>query len=1051
VREGGKELARDYRVVADRTKGSRAVRPNLPSAVHARLSLLGEFTLSIDGVTIKRPSTKKARALVAFLALNRRADVARDRLVELLWPGAEVERGRDNLKAALWSIRRSLREAGIDADGCVRADRSVVRWLPETEIDVERFEALAARGESASDAEAVALYAGDFLEGDYDDWPSLQRAALSGRHEETLARGAGASDDITAIRKLLERNPYDEDAYARLIEYELRNDRSTSAAAYAERYRTALRALGDAASPEFEERFGSLSTQVRSLEIALPFSGRAAELAAIAEMLEDAKGGAGGIILLHGDAGIGKSTLVERASRLAGDVGLTVVTVRCVADDPRTLGPWPGAFATLTGRPLAQFVQESAGALVPTIAGAIASSMPEGAMLVVEDVHALSGDAFDIAVAVAEQSASRHLTILTTRPEGVRELGRALAGASPRELALGTLSREELGSAVASATGMEQAELENALWERSKGHPLFASSLLATLAARGTLKREGRAWRWRAGVEPLELPDDLRRFILTRLRSAGDDGFALAGTLALDPLATADDLVAVLAFGEDRVFDGLDELLSRAIVVESRDGATFAFGHDLIREVALGTLNPGRRAALHRAFAMALDGQVSSELSIRRARHFRGAGRPLEAADWYLRAAQDALAWGAGQEARARIDEAIASVEPLEGSSARDIALSRLRALAARVAASGGSSAEAVHLAADATAFARSSGSEIDIARSLLVSALIAGQTFRFAEQRAYATEAAELAARNAALDLQAASLVQMSIACRSSGERDAALRLSGEAEATARACHAWALVQTALTERLRTQITWWDLDAAAITLKEAFDPSLRLERIAHATSLQARAEYWRVIDQPLRAEADLRLAETAMLEEGQRRLPAIEPSHSLPAVRFAGILLHGQLAVRRRAWDEAVFDLAQMEASPLSAIQGYAQLAALLQIEILLGRADDGDAARAASIADRLSDEEAAQSLLGWSDSPALARACVAARLRRNNAGSLLRMALNVTETHARQTPLLADLAFERLAAAADEVDDEPVHARAILRAQSFAAMRKSARRAVS
>src|ERR1700737_562016 len=92
-----------------------------PSAAQRwRLKVLGSFGLWVGGAQIPEPATRKARAVLVYLALNAGTTVARERLLDLLWPEAEPERARASLSTALWSIRKLLRAAG--ADGAKAAD-----------------------------------------------------------------------------------------------------------------------------------------------------------------------------------------------------------------------------------------------------------------------------------------------------------------------------------------------------------------------------------------------------------------------------------------------------------------------------------------------------------------------------------------------------------------------------------------------------------------------------------------------------------------------------------------------------------------------------------------------------------------------------------------------------------------------------------------------------------------------------------------------------------------------------------------------------------------
>ena len=129
------------------------------------LKALGEFAVTCDGLSLPLLPTKKARALVAFLVMHRAADVSREQLLEVFWRDFDPQRGRDNLNATLWSIRRMFRNAAMDPDEVIRTDRTVIRWHAAVDFDVDRLLQLSEKMDSAAAEEALTLYHGDFLEG----------------------------------------------------------------------------------------------------------------------------------------------------------------------------------------------------------------------------------------------------------------------------------------------------------------------------------------------------------------------------------------------------------------------------------------------------------------------------------------------------------------------------------------------------------------------------------------------------------------------------------------------------------------------------------------------------------------------------------------------------------------------------------------------------------------------------------------------------------------------------------------------------------------------
>lgn len=140
------------------------------SAARWRLNLLGGFELfDPRGVPVRLPGAT-AMLLLARLALAPQRAWAREELVELLWPGAALDVGRNRLRQLLLVLRRQLEP------GLIQADRLTARLLPGAlDCDAERFEA-ALRGHGL---DAAQLYRGELLPGFYDDWVQDERRRLA--------------------------------------------------------------------------------------------------------------------------------------------------------------------------------------------------------------------------------------------------------------------------------------------------------------------------------------------------------------------------------------------------------------------------------------------------------------------------------------------------------------------------------------------------------------------------------------------------------------------------------------------------------------------------------------------------------------------------------------------------------------------------------------------------------------------------------------------------------------------------------------------------------
>lgn len=169
-----------------------------------RLKTLGGVSLERDGRPLEGRATQRRRlALLAYLAAAGERPVRRDKIVALLWPERDEERGRHSLSQLVWALRRELGEAaimgGVDE---LRLDPALVQ------SDVRELRTAL---EGGAPERAVSIYAGPFLDGffidgapEFDRWMEAERsdlAAAMGAALEALAtRAAAAADHAAAAR-----------------------------------------------------------------------------------------------------------------------------------------------------------------------------------------------------------------------------------------------------------------------------------------------------------------------------------------------------------------------------------------------------------------------------------------------------------------------------------------------------------------------------------------------------------------------------------------------------------------------------------------------------------------------------------------------------------------------------------------------------------------------------------------------------------------------------------------------------------------------------------
>jgi DNA-binding SARP family transcriptional activator len=993
------------------------------------LKTLGKFELAVGDCIAGPLPTHKARALVAFLVTNRGRDISRERLLELFWREFEPQRAREGLRTALSSIRQALRSTQNDPGAILITNKSVVQWIDSTDFDAERFVELTERTDLASLEAALQLYGGDFLEGGYEEWAVGERERLANAYEKALAKIVAIGGDAQTARRLLERNPYSEDAYATLIETELAGGRPAAAGELLKRYRAAMGQIGSEISAPFEERFaGVADLSAGESEIAVPFVARTEELQQFERAFHEL-GKKGFVELVVGEPGIGKTALLARANEKAREAGLRSLTVRG-SDDPRRLGSWRSLYQRLTGRDLDQL---AGGAT--EIANAAAHEMVEAfgkpTVLFVDDAQALSGDSFATfaqIVRIAERAG--HAVVAATRPEARERIEIALSGSPYEVAALRPLERADVGAAIALTVDSSTPEFVDAIYERSGGHPLFLVSLLQSLVQGETLRRERGRWRVvRPLGEHLDLPRDLRTSIETRLHAAGEDAAVVACALALEPSATALELAEALEYAEPRVLDALDELIRYGLIREGNERAQFDFVHDLLREVSVSILNPGRRVALHRAFARRFERSDVPEGSLRLARHLRAAGLAIPAVHAYLKAAQTALARQAFHDALECCAEGAHTIERAEANDEIRKILSALARVRAEAATSLGETTLALDAAEEAVRQSRVSGQDAEIAVALIARSSIYGMLANPAAQLTGAFEAAEIARTTDEPLVRARALIQAAAAMLANGAASESIQFAQEACSLAKEHDDFATLWPAYAQLLKTQLCQWRFDSAATALEEALPVAERAGRPARAELHCIQVAYDYLTD------------DLASAAEHARSAISSEPT---PLTLFTGHYLQGVLARARRDWNEILEAVAHCKAlESIAKLPPCVAAITMLEADALLERNAPGDVEAASTAAQGLSAPPAANGIIGWSDCIQLTRACVAAHLSAPEARAALRTALDALEENACRLPLDCDRAFARLAAAAQEAAEFTIRDRAAERSAYYRAIR--------
>lgn len=141
------------------------------------LRVLGALELRDGAAPPLRLPSRAVALLLARLALHPQRQHAREELVDLLWPGAGADVGRNRLRQALSVLRSLLEPPGQPAGTCLQADRRAV-WLSPSGLPCDAIDFLQAAA-SGDAIRARRLYQGDLLPGFFEDWVLEERRHLA--------------------------------------------------------------------------------------------------------------------------------------------------------------------------------------------------------------------------------------------------------------------------------------------------------------------------------------------------------------------------------------------------------------------------------------------------------------------------------------------------------------------------------------------------------------------------------------------------------------------------------------------------------------------------------------------------------------------------------------------------------------------------------------------------------------------------------------------------------------------------------------------------------
>jgi class 3 adenylate cyclase/tetratricopeptide (TPR) repeat protein len=464
---------------------------------------------------------------------------------------------------------------------------------------------------------------------------------------------------------------------------------------------------------------------VARLAAQAPPVGRERELARLEAVLDDTAAGRGQRVVITGEAGIGKSRLVQAATARAGEKGLAVLACATSPYHRNTpLFPLPDLLGQLFGltagqaperQPERQLARVAARAgqlglpddavpLLAALAGIPAAAEVQAlrltpqrikerqvelavelllaaagrrpCLLVVEDLHWVDPSTLELLHALAGRLAEAPLTLLLTRrPEP--EVEPAPEWEPPAlALSLGRLDEAAARQVVARVTGGKPlpAPVTAQVVAKTDGVPLFIEELTRMLLSSGHLEEGEDAWELTTPLPELSVPTTLQDSLMARLDRMGEaKGVAqLASVLGRE--VPFELIAAVAREGPEALAASLARLVEADLLTAGGDGRTYVFRHALLQDAAYESLLKKTRQRLHGRTADVLLERFPERAAAQPelvAHHLSAAGRPEPAVDWLTRAAQGSLGRAAAREAVRQAEKGLLLLAGLPDAPAR--------------------------------------------------------------------------------------------------------------------------------------------------------------------------------------------------------------------------------------------------------------------------------------------------------------------------------------------------------------------------------------------
>ncbi len=703
---------------------------------------LGPVILKNRNKPFKIPR-RQVRALLYRLGV-RLEKVPRDSLANMFWPDQPDATARRNLSHLIAHLNRALPDPELlqNSRDYLQLDRNKI-WT-----DTEQFLQLSNFFEGDPDiislSKAVELYRSPLLSGfslpgssQFEEWLLFERQYFELQYLKILnsliviwSNEHNYQKAIVSAKKYLSVNELAEDIHKQLmILYAASGDRKSALRQFEICATVLERELGIKPLNETRSIYQSiLQDQVpynkgfiqKQIWLDLPnqeipLVGRQEILSKFGEVIQNLKLGRGGILLLSGEAGIGKTRLIHDFA-IIFEKDVKVISGMCQMQN-KTLpyqpivqalrsiknieelkiavpSIWIGELTRLLPELKSAFQEEPDQpvepgearlrlfeALVQVFLGLAKTNGP--LVLCIDDLHLADNTTLDWLVYLSKRILQSHLLVLATyRSEdndAVVDMKLALNRAGVLfEVKLQGLNNFATQEIVSHFLDSDQkmGSFSERLQQSTKGNPFL---IIETLR---TLKESGKFEQNYENIEMLPLPESICHAVEERLRRLDPISRQILEAAAIMGESFTFDMIHLHSGrSEIEASDGLEVLTTRQFIILNPQHGTYSFQHDLIRRAVKENLNPIRRQLLHRRAGWVLE-QLGSNLVELMAYHFDLGGENLKAIYYHelaVKRAENIFAWHEVEFHQDRLLTILERTDP--SNSSEDILLKQIQIL----------------------------------------------------------------------------------------------------------------------------------------------------------------------------------------------------------------------------------------------------------------------------------------------------------------------------------------------------------------------------------